>query len=85
MVHVVLDAEGSALRARIRADQVDPGAEQWRLDHVGSYEAARSWMAASANLVIDTTLLSAMSAASLILALLQSRHLHNEAGNSETT
>jgi hypothetical protein len=42
-------------------------------------------MAASANLVIDTTQLSAMSAASLILTLVQSRHLHNEAGNSETT
>jgi hypothetical protein len=69
--HVVLDANESVLRARIAADQADREAEQWRIDHIAAYVSARSWMPASADLVIDTTDLTPADAASLILEALK--------------
>lgn len=54
--HVVLDCDPDALRARIRADQEEAGALEWRLDHVDRYVSARAdWMLAAADLPIDTT------------------------------
>jgi hypothetical protein len=53
--HVVLDATDAALRARIAADDLERGAEQWRLDHLAEYAIARRWLTTSANLLIDTT------------------------------
>ena len=61
---VLLDADAAALRARIAAD---PCARQWRLDHVAAYESARSWMRASADLIVDTRGLTAADAAEQIL------------------
>ena len=64
--HVLLDAPAMVLEARIRADQVERGAEEWRLDHVSSYESAKSWLLSSADLV-DTCRLGAAATASFIL------------------
>ena len=52
---VVLDADDDALRDRIAADAVERGAERWRLDHLPAYAAARPWLRAEADLVVDTT------------------------------
>ena len=54
VVHVVLDADEATLRARIERDDVERQAEQWRLDHVDAYVAARGWLRRAADLVIDT-------------------------------
>lgn len=40
---------------RIKADQLDTQACQWRLDHISGYERSRPWMESVADLVIDTT------------------------------
>jgi hypothetical protein len=68
--HVVLDAEDAILTARIAGDQVERGAEQWRVDHLASYHSARSWMIARADLVVDTTCLTPAEVASQILCCL---------------
>lgn len=52
--HVLLDCTEPALRARIDGDE-EMGPSEWRHDHVPRYVQARSWLAASADLVIDTT------------------------------
>ncbi len=63
--HVLLDADIAALRARIASDDT---ARQWRLDHVAAYESTRSWMRASADLIVDTTGRTAADAADQICA-----------------
>jgi hypothetical protein len=65
--HVVLHASPEALAQRINADQEDPNACLWRLGHISDYLAARDWMQATADLVIDTTTLAAPQAARSIL------------------
>ncbi len=67
VVHVLLDAPATVLEARIREDQIERSAEQWRLDHVSSYESAKHWLLSAADLVLDTHLLSASDAAARIL------------------
>jgi hypothetical protein len=52
--HVVLDVESAELQRRIRESD-DRVAEQWRLDHIPIYEAARAWLFDDADCVIDTT------------------------------
>lgn len=52
--HVVLDADPDTLRKRITSDEQERSAEQWRLDHVGVYTDARSWLTATADLMVDT-------------------------------
>jgi hypothetical protein len=52
---VLLHVDSDVLTERIKGDQVDVGACQWRLDHISDYEKARPWMEAAADLVIDTT------------------------------
>ncbi len=42
--HVLLDAPAKVLEERIRKDSMERSAEEWRLDHVESYELARSWL-----------------------------------------
>ncbi len=65
--HVLLDAEDGALRARIEcSDEARP----WRLNHLGPYRAARAWMTADADLVVDTTALPAAAVAEKIAAAL---------------
>jgi hypothetical protein len=72
VVHVVLDAERATLEARIRADAVERQAERWRLDHVETYEAARPWLHAAADLVVPTDGAGADEVAAAVLAHLQS-------------
>ena len=64
--HVVLHADPEVLAQRIKADQQDQQARQWRLDHISDYLAARDWMEAAADLVIDSTALAVPQAASSI-------------------
>ena len=53
--HVLLHVDSPVLAARIKADELDPTACQWRLDHIADYERSRSWMEAAADIVIDST------------------------------
>ena len=71
--HVVLHARAEALAQRIRADQEDQNARQWRLSHISDYLAARDWMQVTADLVIDTTTLAAPEAARSILRAVEAR------------
>lgn len=51
--HFVLHAPEDELRRRIEADTEEPGARQWRLDHLTTYRAALPWLRTCAQ-VIDT-------------------------------
>jgi len=53
--HVLLEADPEALAQRIEADEADRAARQWRLDHISGYLAARNWLTAAADLVVDST------------------------------
>ena len=66
--HVVLDCEAEELRRRIEADQDEPDARQWRLDHLDAYESARPWLTAAADLIVDTTDRSPQEVAQSIVA-----------------
>lgn len=61
--HVLLDAEEDALRDRIDRS---PCARQWLLDHLPEYQEARGWLRITADLVIDTSALSAPEVAAHI-------------------
>ena len=67
VVHVLLDAPAKVLEERIRKDSIERSAEKWRLDHVESYELARSWLLPGADLVVDTGALSVSESVSCIL------------------
>ena len=54
-LHVVLDCEETELVRRIDTDTVEPQARQWRLDHIETYQQAKSWLVEAADIVIDTT------------------------------
>lgn len=69
--HVLLHADEDTLRGRIAADEVDRDAAPWRLDHLAAFAAARPWMTAAADLVIDTTAVDATEAADQILGALR--------------
>ena len=49
--HVVLDAADAVLRNRI---ETSDEAREWRLEHLGEYQDARSWMTEAADYVADT-------------------------------
>jgi hypothetical protein len=66
-LHVVLDADEEMLRERIADDMVESGALQWRIDHLDEYRSARTWMTASADLVVDVTERSPDEAATVVL------------------
>jgi adenylylsulfate kinase-like enzyme len=66
--HVLLHADPAVLAQRIRADQVESRACQWRLEHLADYAAARPWMEAAADLVVDSTALSVADAAQTVAA-----------------
>lgn len=53
--HVLVDCEEDELRRRITTDEIESQASEWRLDHVARFQAARSWIADAADLVVDTT------------------------------
>jgi hypothetical protein len=64
--HVLLHVDSAVLAERIKADEVDASACQWRLDHIGDYETARPWLESAADLVIDATKLPAADVAERI-------------------
>lgn len=66
--HVLLDAEADTLRDRITADTNERTAAQWRLDHIDAYAAARDWLLADADLVVDTKEVAPDAIATTILA-----------------
>ena len=67
--HILLDASDDTLRRRIEASAE---ARQWRLDHLTEYRQARGWLRHEADLVLDTTLLTAAQAAREIASALPS-------------
>jgi hypothetical protein len=70
--HVLLDADSAVLAERIRADEAEPRACQWRLDHLAEYATARPWMEAAADLVVDSTTLSVADVAGTVAAAVES-------------
>jgi shikimate kinase len=66
--HVLLHVDSGALAERIKADEREPKACQWRLDHISDYEKSRPWMESAADLVIDSTNLPAADVAERIAA-----------------
>lgn len=65
--HIVIDASPETLRRRITEDQVLHRAAGWRLQHIPTFiDARRDWLAAAADLVIDTDSLSPIQAANEI-------------------
>lgn len=71
--HVLLHVNSDVLAERIKADEVDVRACQWRLDHISDYEKSRPWMESAADLAIDTTNLPAAAAAERIAAEAEKR------------
>lgn len=69
--HVVLDVTTTALAHRIDADADEPAAATWRRDHVPVYAAAREWLFAAADLVVDTTTTNAADVAATISAAIR--------------
>jgi hypothetical protein len=67
ILQVLLDVEEGALHARIDADEDGHDIRKWRHKHVEPYLAARPWLLAAADLVIDTTEIDAETAAAQIL------------------
>jgi predicted kinase len=70
VVHILLDCSEEVLRERIARDLADPEAEGWRLDHVARYQAARSWLVSTADVVIDTSALRLAEVADRAIAAL---------------
>jgi len=66
--HVVLDCDEAVFRQRIDSDEAESGARQWHLDHLATYQSAKKWMTAAADLVIDTSAMSPADVATEILA-----------------
>ena len=66
--HVLLHVDPDALAERIKADEADARACQWRLAHISDYEKSRPWMESAADLVIDTTNLPVVDVAERIAA-----------------
>lgn len=52
---VTLDVEPAELECRIRADEVEAGAVEWRLEHIDRYRDARGWLARETELIDATT------------------------------
>lgn len=71
--HVLLHVDSDVLAERIKADEVDAGACQWRLDHIDDYEKARPWMESAADLVIDATHLPVIDVGERIAAEAEKR------------
>lgn len=67
---VVLDADEACLRARIERSREAIG---WRLDHLSQYRQVRSWLLATADVVVDTTNASAPQAARVIARAVNER------------
>lgn len=75
VLHVLLEAEQSTMQGRVQADQVEPMAKRWRLEHMTRYAEARPWMSKRADLVVDSTHLTADQVADRIWDVAGSRLL----------
>lgn len=73
VLHVLLDADESVLRARIEADMELAVARQGRLDHLSRYAEARTWMSQRADLVVDTTNITPDQAADAVWSVARDR------------
>ena len=73
VLHVVVESDPRTMTARIEADEVEKGARQWRLDHLAAWSEARGWMTAAADLVVDSTDLTAEQATDRVWALVAER------------
>ena len=71
--HVLLHVDSEVLAERIKADEVDVGARQWRLDHISDYAQSRPWMESAADLVIDATRLAVAGVGERIAAEAEKR------------
>ena len=71
--HVLLHVDSDVLAERIKADELDAKACQWRIDHISDYEKSRPWMESAADLVIDATNLLAVDVAERIAAQAEKR------------
>jgi hypothetical protein len=69
VLHVTLHASTPTLRERIKHDQDDPGARDWRVDQLSRYEAVAASLAERGP-VIDTDDLGAAEVASALEILL---------------
>ena len=70
VVHVVVHAEPDILLERIANDIYEVGARAWRLDNASTYEAARPWLTAKADLILDTGSSSPTSSADAVMRYL---------------
>lgn len=61
------------IEQRIIGDQVENNAKGWRLQHVLAFEEFRAWMTDEADLVIDTSSLTASDVADRVLGAAFSR------------
>lgn len=52
---VTLDVEPAELERRIRTDEVETGAVEWRLEHIARYRDARDWLARETEFIDATT------------------------------
>jgi predicted kinase len=73
VLHVLLEADEATMRARIEADAEEAKARTWRLAHLSTYAEARTWMVRRADLVVDTTDLTAVQVADRVCAAVRSR------------
>jgi cytidylate kinase len=71
--HVLLHVDSDVLAERIKADEVEASACQWRLDHISDYEKSRQWMNSAADLIVDTTYLPVTAVADRIAAEAEKR------------
>jgi AAA domain len=71
--HVLLHVDSDVLADRIKADELEVTACQWRLDHISDYEESRPWMESAADLVIDATYLPVIDVAERIAAAADNR------------
>lgn len=67
--HVLLDAGEEVLRRRI---ETSGESQQWRLEHLASYRLALPWLREDADVVVDTTAVTAVQAAHSIAGVLPS-------------
>jgi len=59
VLHVVLEAEEDAIRRRIEADLLEVAAKAWRVQHLPRFADARPWLEKRADVIVDTTDLTA--------------------------
>jgi adenylylsulfate kinase-like enzyme len=73
VLHVLLEADEAVMTARIEADEVETTARGGRLAHLPVFADARPWMVGAADLVVDTTDLTAEQAADTVFEVVNPR------------